>query len=149
MIIQFSSIFSGVPTRPTIRKVVPKGSEINIVWSYGDDGGKKINSVIIEYGFTKAIRWESVFIQNYPQVQQYTFKTLRPYTSYKFRVYAVNEIGKSSASVMRFGTTQLGMVYYTVIFLNLTHAFLYGNGAYIQEWSLYITNNQQTAELLF
>ena len=118
MIIQFSLIFSGVPKRPTIWKVIPKSRAINIVWSYGDDGGKRINSVIIEYAFTNAIRWESVKIENYPQVQHYTFKNLRPHTSYKFRVYAVNEIGKSSASVIRFGSTQLGMVYYTVIFLD-------------------------------
>ena len=56
-------------------------------------------------------------MQNYPQRQHYTFKNLRPRTSYKFRVYAVNEIGKSSASVLRFGTTQLGSVDNFIMFL--------------------------------
>ena len=91
--------------------MIPKGRGISIVWSYGDDdGGKRINSVIIEYALKNTSRWGSVFVQNYPQVQHYTFNNLRPHTSYKFRVYAVNEIGKSSASAMRFGTTQLGSV---------------------------------------
>ena len=86
-----------------------KGNEISIGWSYGNDGGKKINSVIIEYALENASRWQSASLDN-PNVQYYTIKNLVSQTSYKFRVYTANELGESGPSAEKSGKTQLGMV---------------------------------------
>ena len=89
--------------------MVAKANEIYIGWSYGNDGGKKVNSVIIEYALDNVSRWESVSIKN-PKFQHYTIKNLVSQTSYKVRVYTANELGKSGPSAERYGKTQLGMV---------------------------------------
>ena len=108
----FIRIFTGVPETPTIRTEIEKDREISIGWSHGDDGSLKIHSVIIEYTLKNNSKWKSVLIVN-PQVTRYAIKDLLPKTSYKFRVYVVNEIGKSNASTEIRGTTtgtSLGMV---------------------------------------
>ena len=86
-----------------------KANEIYVIWRYGNDGGKKVNSVIIEYALANASRWEIVSIKN-PKFQHYTIKNLVSQTLYKFRVYTANELGESGPSAERYGRTQLGMV---------------------------------------
>ena len=103
---RIQSFSSGTPQRPTILSVAPKGDEISIKWTYGENGGKEIKNVVIEYTPMDSSQWERVTI-NDSDLEHYTIKNLRPQTQYRFRVFAVNEIGSSDPSAEHLGTTLL------------------------------------------
>ena len=70
------------------------GSKVEIFWKYGNDGGKNVTTVLIEYAFMYEDEWNNATVVN-PLTQRYTLRKLRRQKEYKIRLSVMNAVGKS------------------------------------------------------
>ncbi|XP_026742306.1 titin-like isoform X13 [Trichoplusia ni] len=85
---------SSPPGKPTV--VETTNNSINLCWDEpSEKGNTEIDCYIIEYQESNTTEWIS--IENI-KTTQYSVKNLKTKSSYKFRVFAVNEVGVSQSS---------------------------------------------------
>ena len=85
------------PSSPQISLSQVQDREITFSWNPGNDGYAPLRYHIVQYSENNG-PWIQVPEQVDPTVTSYTVKYLKPFTSYKFRIQAVNDIGPSGWS---------------------------------------------------
>ena len=85
------------PTSPQISLSQVQDREITFSWNPGNDGYAPLRYYVVQYSENNG-PWILVPEQVDPTLNSYTVKHLLPFTSYKFRIQAVNDIGPSGWS---------------------------------------------------
>ncbi|KAK2885498.1 hypothetical protein Q8A67_016335 [Cirrhinus molitorella] len=88
------------PDPPTqIQMTEPKDRSVTLSWTPGDDHNSPVQEYLIEFEETEYERKEWEKLSRVSGDNQRTTLSLRPFLSYRFRVIAINEIGKSDPSM--------------------------------------------------
>uniref|UniRef100_A0A672S640 Neural cell adhesion molecule L1-like n=1 Tax=Sinocyclocheilus grahami TaxID=75366 RepID=A0A672S640_SINGR len=88
------------PDSPTqIQMTEPKDRSVTLSWTPGDDHNSPVLEYLIEFEETEYERKEWEELSRMPGNNQRTTLSLKPFLSYRFRVIAINDIGKSDPSM--------------------------------------------------
>uniref|UniRef100_A0A671TAB3 Neural cell adhesion molecule L1 n=1 Tax=Sinocyclocheilus anshuiensis TaxID=1608454 RepID=A0A671TAB3_9TELE len=88
------------PDSPTqIQMTEPKDRSVTLSWTPGDDHNSPVLEYLIEFEETEYERKEWEELSRVPGNNQRTTLSLKPFLSYRFRVIAINDIGKSDPSM--------------------------------------------------
>ncbi|CAH0684241.1 unnamed protein product [Chilo suppressalis] len=95
--VEISVIVLDLPSKPGVPNLIETSdTSVNICWNEPENnGGSEIQCYIIEYQEINMTEWIS--IENVTTTQ-HTIEKLKNKSSYRFRVFAVNEVGVSEAS---------------------------------------------------
>ncbi|CAB4061873.1 SDK [Lepeophtheirus salmonis] len=85
------------PSAPQISQSQVQAREITFSWNPGNDGYAPFRYYVVQYS-QNGNGWQSVSERVDPMLNTYTVKKLKPFTNYKFRLQAVNDIGPSGWS---------------------------------------------------
>ena len=85
------------PSAPQISLSQVQDREITFSWNPGNDGYAPLRYYVVQYSENNG-PWNIVPEQVDPTLTSYTVKFLQPFTSYKFKIQAVNDIGPSGWS---------------------------------------------------
>ena len=85
------------PSVPTISKSQVTSNSITFSWNPGRDGFAPIRFYTVQYMKGKG-GWQDILEKVDYSATSYTAQNLKPYTSYKFRLQATNDIGNSGWS---------------------------------------------------
>ena len=85
------------PSAPQISLSQVQDREITFSWNPGNDGYAPLRYYVVQFSENNG-PWISVPEQVDPALTSYTVKSLKPFTTYKFRIHAVNDIGPSGWS---------------------------------------------------
>ncbi|XP_065171276.1 protein sidekick-like isoform X3 [Atheta coriaria] len=86
------------PSRPQISHSQIQSKQITFSWTPGRDGFAPLRYYIVQKMENNA-QWTDIPERVDPQLTSYTVSGLRPFSSYKFRIQATNDIGPSSFSL--------------------------------------------------
>uniref|UniRef100_A0A8C2E4K6 Neural cell adhesion molecule L1 n=1 Tax=Cyprinus carpio TaxID=7962 RepID=A0A8C2E4K6_CYPCA len=88
------------PDPPTqIQMTEPKERSVTLSWTPGDDHNSPVLEYLIEFEETEYERKEWEELSRVSGNRQRTTLSLKPFLSYRFRVIAINDIGKSDPSM--------------------------------------------------
>uniref|UniRef100_A0A9J8A404 Neural cell adhesion molecule L1 n=1 Tax=Cyprinus carpio carpio TaxID=630221 RepID=A0A9J8A404_CYPCA len=88
------------PDPPTqIQMTEPKDRSVTLSWTPGDDHNSPVLEYLIEFEETEYERKEWEELSRVSGNSQRTTLSLKPFLSYRFRVIAINDIGKSDPSM--------------------------------------------------
>uniref|UniRef100_A0A8C1ZIF0 Neural cell adhesion molecule L1 n=1 Tax=Cyprinus carpio TaxID=7962 RepID=A0A8C1ZIF0_CYPCA len=88
------------PDPPTqIQMTEPKDRSVTLSWTPGDDHNSPVLEYLIEFEETEYERKEWEELSRVPGTNQRATLSLKPFLSYRFRVIAINDIGKSDPSM--------------------------------------------------
>ncbi|XP_050953349.1 neural cell adhesion molecule L1.2 isoform X1 [Labeo rohita] len=88
------------PDPPTqIQMTEPKDRSLTLSWTPGNDHNSPVLEYLIEFEETEYERKEWEELTRVPGNNQRTTLSLKPFLSYRFRVIAINDIGKSDPSM--------------------------------------------------
>ena len=100
----FFEVLPFAPTRPSATEIT--ADWITITWQPG--GGPPVDSFTLYYRAKSASQW--IVIKSIKGRDSMTLSNLQPFTTYQFRVFAVNNIGTSKPSPLaEFTTSQKGL----------------------------------------
>ena len=85
------------PSAPQISPSQVQDREITFSWNPGNDGYAPLRYYMVQYSENNA-GWVTISEQVDPTLSSYTVHNLIPFTKYKFRLQAVNDIGPSGWS---------------------------------------------------
>ncbi|PNF38721.1 Protein sidekick [Cryptotermes secundus] len=89
------------PQPPSVPQISPsqvQSEQITFSWTPGRDGFSPLRYYTVQYAENSG-PWQTVPERVDPQVTSYTVASLKPFTSYRFRIQATNDIGPSGWSV--------------------------------------------------
>ncbi|PSN39774.1 Protein sidekick [Blattella germanica] len=89
------------PQPPSVPQISPsqvQSEQITFSWTPGRDGFSPLRYYTVQYA-ENAGPWQTVPERVDPQVISYTVGSLKPFTAYRFRIQATNDIGPSGWSV--------------------------------------------------
>uniref|UniRef100_A0A9J8AHV5 Neural cell adhesion molecule L1 n=1 Tax=Cyprinus carpio carpio TaxID=630221 RepID=A0A9J8AHV5_CYPCA len=88
------------PDSPTqIQMTEPKDRSVTLSWTPGDHHNSPVLEYLIEFEETEYERKEWEELSRVPGTNQRATLSLKPFLSYRFRVIAINDIGKSDPSM--------------------------------------------------
>ena len=85
------------PSAPQISPSQVQDREITFNWNPGNDGYGPLRYYAVQYSENNG-GWQTVNEQIDPLMSSYTVRELKPFSSYKFRIQAVNDMGPSGWS---------------------------------------------------
>ncbi|ODM95509.1 Protein sidekick [Orchesella cincta] len=85
------------PSAPRVSPSQVQSHQITFSWTPGRDGFAPIRYYTVEFNEGET-HWQRINERVPPQGTSYTAKSLKPYTSYRFRIQATNDIGSSGFS---------------------------------------------------
>lgn len=85
------------PSAPRVSPSQVQSHQITFSWTPGRDGFAPIRYYTVEYNEGES-HWQRINERVGPQGTSYTARNLKPYTSYRFRIQATNDIGSSGWS---------------------------------------------------
>ena len=85
------------PSAPQISPSQVQDREITFSWTPGNDGYGPLRYYSVQYSENNA-GWQTVSEQIDPLLSSYTVRDLKPFSSYRFRIQAVNDMGPSGWS---------------------------------------------------
>ena len=85
------------PSAPQISPSQVQDREITFNWNPGNDGYGPLRYYSVQYSENNG-GWQTVSEQIDPLLSSYTVRDLKPFSSYKFRIQAVNDMGPSGWS---------------------------------------------------
>lgn len=89
------------PQPPSVPQISPsqiQSEQITFSWTPGRDGFSPLRYYTVQYTENSG-PWQTVPERVDPQVMSYTVASLKPFTAYRFRIQATNDIGPSGWSV--------------------------------------------------
>jgi len=94
------------PTRPTTTQIT--ADWITITWKHG--GGPQVDSYTLYYRAKSSSQW--IVIKDIRGRTSMSLKELQPYTTYQFRLFALNDLGTSKPSPLaEFKTSPKGLYF--------------------------------------